>query len=259
MRRLVSVVLIMSMLITPFQPLASLAWATPSVSQALIEKVNRATALLYLQSQNGTLDFACTATAIEKTPAGYLFLTAAHCLGSDEGPFTAQASTVNLFITFDEHVMRFFPAVLVAVGYQNRGDDFALMHVATTEDWTTVSIGDEKLEQSGSTILNVSVPMGLGKQILTGSISAMELKRPISDNTQNINWRGAMLLQLPGTAGGASGSAVVGVNQESIIGIIVGTVSSRQGGATTIVLPVSRYKEFRSKVEQNSYRWYRRQ
>lgn len=253
MRIIVSVVLIISMMISSLPPLASMAEAAP-INPALVELVNNATGLLYRQNNLGLLAFACTATAIEKTPRGYIFLTAAHCIGDDdtEKQRSADGKGFSFFVTFDEPVMRFYPADILGVGYQERGDDLALMHVESTETWSIVPIGDERKERMGANILNISIPMGLGKQVLFGSISQMIINRPMTQ-LNGINWRGAMMVQLPNITSGASGSAIVSAEQQAVVGVLVGTF-----GMTTIALPISRYKEFRSKLEQNQYRWFKR-
>lgn len=218
--------------------------------KGLADTVYAAVGILYAQTESGSLEMRCTATAFEKTPTGYLFVSAAHCIGQDDEKLSAKHDA-SFYLTFDEaKVKRFFPIEIKGVGYQHRGDDFAFFEVATTEKWQVIALGDESSESAGSTFVNVASPLGLGKQVLYGSISNLVLERPVMQG--DINWKGAIVLQMAGVNGGSSGSAIISLRQRAIIGFLVGTISN----STIVAIPVSRFKDFRSNIDNKTYKWY---
>ena len=243
----------------------SLGLSTPLLSQthdkALVEKAKNAVVLLYAQDASGAMTMRCTATAFERdrVPADngvftYHFISAAHCVGSDDTTHEKSASATNIpfYVTFDEtHAAKtFHPASVLWVGYQHRGEDFAVFEVKTREDWPTIPLGDEQQEKEGASFINIAAPLGLGKQVMYGTISMLVLDRPVIQG--DINWKGALVLQLPGVQGGSSGSALISDTQQAIIGFLVGTI----GEGTIIAIPVSRFRAVRKAVDAKKYKWY---
>lgn len=232
----------------------------------LVERVKSSVAILYSQDSSGGLNMHCTVTAFEqitkditiagkptKLVTGYYFATAAHCIGDDNVPkeLAADTKTTPFFITYDHSkVKTFYAAIPVFVGYQSRGEDLAMFRVNTNEEWPITPLGDEKKASDGDEILNVSAPLGLGKQVLYGNIASVFLDRPLIQDT--INWTGTITLSLPGINGGSSGSAIVSEDQKAIVGILVGTV----GEQTIVAIPISRFKAVRKAVEEGKYKWY---
>jgi hypothetical protein len=232
----------------------------------LANHVKNAVAILYSQDVSGGMNMHCTVTAFQRIdsvdpttkksiPAAYRFATAAHCIGPDDRTKERAADTKNaaFFITFDEggtDPKRFWPARPIFVGYQSRGEDFAEFEVKSTEVWTIVPLGDERKAKDGDDFVNVSAPLGLGKQTFAGQISSLFLDRPLIQG--DINWRGSIALQIVGINGGSSGSAIVHADQEAIIGFLVGMV----GGSTTIAVPVSKFIAVRKAVFDGKYRYY---
>lgn len=222
--------------------------------ESFTDRVKRATAILFSQDENGGMAMRCTATAFEKAGDTYRFVTASHCIGSDDAQKEKVAAYKNIpfYISFDESdEKKFYRAKAHSVGYQHRGDDFAVFEVTSKSEWPIVPIGDEKLEKEGNPLINVASPLGLGKQVFHGSISKMELDRPIVQG--DINWKGTMLIQMPGTDGGSSGSSLMSPKQEAIVGFLVGTI----GGTTITAIPASRFTTFQKLVADKKYRWSR--
>ncbi len=242
---------------------------TPSTfasNKELVEQVKSAVALLYSQDEAGGMRMHCTVTAFEKLTTetvvngkkfsatkGYLFATAAHCVGTDDVDKEKSADTKNIpfYITFDEAKAKtFYPAKALFVGYQHRGEDFSVFEVDTDADWGVMPLGDEKKASDGDDIINVSSPLGLGKQVLVGTISSVYLDRPLIEG--DINWKGSITLTIGGVNGGSSGSAIVSQDQKAIVGFLVGTI----GGTTVTAIPVSKFKAVRKAVEEGKYRYY---
>ena len=208
-----------------------------------------ATVLLYSQDESGGMKMRCTATAIEKLANGYEFATAAHCGCRDSvSKKTVSPEKTFFYITRDEPKDKTFTKVdIVGCGYRHNGDDFMLLDVETTQTFPVVKLGSDPtvLEQ----VVNVASPLGLGKQVFLGSVSAPKVERPIVQG--DINWTGAVLLQMFGVAGGSSGSSVVCLGQQAICAFIV-------GGSESMVtaLPVSHLLDFRRKVKNGEYKYW---
>jgi trypsin-like peptidase len=259
MKRLLATLLVLTMLL----PVPSFARGTKLVNQ-----VTNAVAILYAMDASGGMMMRCTATAFEKIGgkpdkpepgveyiAKYRFATAAHCIGSDNVTKERAADTKNIpfFLTFDESGLapkRFWPARPIFVGYQSRGEDFAEFEVQSAEEWPVVPLGNEKDADEGDEFINVSVPLGLGKQVFYGTIASLFLDRPVVQG--DINWKGSITLQIIGVNGGSSGSAIVHTDQKAIIGLLVGTIS----GSTIIAIPISKFKSVRKAVFEGKYKYY---
>jgi hypothetical protein len=212
----------------------------------------KAVALLYQQKDSGSLTMLCTATAFERTSKGYLFVSAAHCVGDDKRQLAADPSDANFYITLDDPTNKtFYAAIPRGVGYQHRGDDFSYFEVITKDQLAIIPLGDEAKEEVGGDVTNVSSPYGLGKQLFHGSISSLRLERPVI--VDNINWRNAIMLQISGPGPGSSGSAIVSQSQKKIVAFLVGTV----GGTNVVAIPVSKFIEFRASVEKGKYKWFK--
>jgi V8-like Glu-specific endopeptidase len=213
-----------------------------------------ATVLLFSQNEDGGMRMLCTATAIEKTAKGYTFVTAAHCASQDDHEtHRADASKSAFFISSDAiHTKTFIEAKVIACGYQERGDDFCLLSVETTANFSIVKVGDDSTSISGDQIVNIASPDGLGKQVFYGRVSMPRLDRTLRQDDGDINWTNAMLVQLPGTNGGSSGSSVVCLDQQAICGFLVGIYDKTM----QVAIPVSRFKSFRTAVENGTYKWF---
>jgi S1-C subfamily serine protease len=187
----------------------------------------------------------------ERQPMCALFVTASHCVSeSDETHERVDVMKTQFFITFYEKSAdkKFYKAKLLMAVYQPKGDDFSILSVDTTDTIPVVSLGDEKLDETGLPIINVASPNGLGKQVFHGSISSLYVDRPFIQ--EDINWQGVMLLQVQ-LGPGSSGSAIVSTKQEAIIGFLVG----HQGG-NSFAMPVSRFKVFRQAVLDGKYKYF---
>jgi hypothetical protein len=79
--------------------------------------------------------------------------------------------------------------------------------------------------------------------VFFGRITLPKLDRSVV--VDDINWTHSVLLQLPGTNGGSSGSAIVCLDQHAVCAFLVGTL----GGTTIVAIPVSRFKDFLNNVK----------
>jgi hypothetical protein len=209
------------------------------------------TALLYAQNDGGDMKMRCTATAIEKNEKGYVFVTAAHCGcvdDTDESKVTAEKTF--FYITADgEGGKEFLKAKPIACGYRHAGDDFLLFQVDTKEAFGVIPLGDDP--RTMDVVVNVASPLGLGKQVFVGSVSAAKLDRPVVQD--DIDWTNAILLQLFGTDGGSSGSSVVCLDQKAICAFVVGSIDK----TTITAMPVSRLVKLRKQVADGKYKYWK--
>jgi len=207
-----------------------------------------AVTLLYTQSESGSMNMHCTATAFEKVEGGYIFATAAHCAVDNDIESNKYGEIVNTeyFITPDETASSktFLKAEVIACGKQEKGDDFCLVYVKTDTIFPIVSIGVDSTNLGGESIVNVSSPLGLGKQTFYGRITSPKLDRSVV--IDSINWTHTVLMQLPGTNSGSSGSAVICLQQHSVCGFLVGII----GTSTIVAVPVSKFTTFLANVKE---------
>jgi hypothetical protein len=206
-----------------------------------------AVTLLYTQDDMGTMDMRCTATAFEAVSNGYLFSTAAHCAveNSAESDEFGKIKNASFFITLDEaaSTKTFLKANVIACGKQIKGNDFCIIYVKTANLFPVVPIGKDAAKLVGESVVNVSSPLGLGKQTFYGRITLPILDRSVV--VDQMNWTHTVLMQLPGTNSGSSGSAIVCLEQHAICGFLVGTIA----GSTVVAVPVSRFSNFLTTVK----------
>jgi S1-C subfamily serine protease len=212
-----------------------------------------AVVILLGQTESGGLQALCTATAFEKDGKTYKFVTAAHCVAEDDVTHERVAvAQTNWYVTFDERgSKKFYPAKIVAVGYQHLGDDFTVLEVEMDREIPIIPLANADAVR-GEEIVNVAAPLGLGKQLFRGHVSLDVLDRPIIEGA--INWRGANLLQVS-VGPGSSGSAVVSKTRGVIIAILVGNISARSS-PNVVAIPVSKFQKFYKETAAKKYRYY---
>lgn len=211
-----------------------------------------ATVLLYSQDDTGNMNMVCTATAVKKTGDVYLFATASHCVAEDDTDSHRAVAEKKFFYVSSDDVDQktFLQAKIVSCGYQSRGDDFCLLSVKTDQSFPIVPVGVDAVSRGGEEVVNIAGPQGLGKQVFYGRITSPKLDRPVV--VSDINWTGAVLLSLPGTNGGSSGSSIVCLSQHAICGFLVGTIDK----TTMVAVPISRFKKFWAEVDAKTYKYY---
>ena len=159
--------------------------AQPAAAKSFVEKAKDATAILYSQSASGGMRMHCTATVFEAHERdgkkGYLLVTAANCVAVDNLITSkVKVSGASFFISFDKVSKKVFhPVHVEAAGFQSRGDDFAVLHAYTNEEWDMLELGDVSSLETMDEVLNVSAPAGLGLQVLKGHISLVSIDRPV--------------------------------------------------------------------------------
>jgi hypothetical protein len=229
------------------------AAAAPADEMSKLEKdFRQATALLYVQLEDGSMRMMCTATAFEKKGDLTYFVSAAHCLSEDdEDHDRVNVSQAGWYVTFDDPDNKSFTqAKIVGAGYQHRGDDFAVLEVKLPKEVPVIPLAADD-PSLGEELSNFASPGGFGKQLFRGHVSMEKLDRPMIEG--DINWKGSTLLQtLSGP--GSSGSAVISKKQRGIMAFIVGRIS---GSPSVVSIPVSKFKAFWTDVQAGKYKWYK--
>ena len=219
---------------------------TPT-EQKLAASLADSVVLLYTQDESGGLHMACTATAYRQVLGGYRFVSAAHCVSGDTDDEQKQE---KFFVTTDKASLKSFVQVtLVEAGDKQVGDDFAIFEAKTDVPFTVTPLGDNTALQPGDSVIDVSSPLGLGKQLFVGYISLTHVDRPKLD-AGDVQWTDVMLVNI-GSGPGSSGSAVVSDDQKAIVAFLVGGFPSAQIGA--ICVPVTKFKAFEAKVDAGKY------
>jgi len=231
------------------------ALGAPHDTEPLENDFMNATTLLYGQDESGSMKMLCTATAFEREGKVYHFAAAAHCVSEDDTDHErVQMHQMSWFITFDDlKDKNFVSAKVLGVGYQHRGDDFAVFEVVIEKRAVPIMPLAEN-PHLGEVIVNIASPLGLGKQLFRGHVSMEHLNRPLIQDS--INWKGAALLQMS-VGPGSSGSAVVSLRQKGIVAFLVGELSQQRGSPNIVAIPVEKFKKFWTDVKAKKYKWYR--
>lgn len=205
------------------------------VSTADLEK---SVALLFAQDEFGGQQMKCTATAVAREGNETIFLTAAHCVTTEDAETKKLAPTREpLFLSTDELTKKVYVrAKIREIGVEKHGYDYAI--ISAPLEMPTIPIGDEREENPHVALINIAAPRGIGKVLSFGHVAMRFIDRPLIETSSHIDWSGAMLVSVDEVAGGSSGSAMVSQETGKVIGVLVGTYGS--GSGLTIATPASR-------------------
>ena len=227
----------------------------PATKDYINTSVRPAVATLYSQDENGTMKMRCTATAIEEDATSYTFVTAAHCGCEDNAELKSTSAEKTFFFIQPELAGNkvYLKAKPQACGYRTKGDDYFLLTIDKTIKFPILPLGKDP--KAMDEFVNVAGPLGVGLQVFTGSVSSEVLDRPVTVPMDggDIQWTGAILLQIFGVNGGSSGSAVLCLDQKAVCAFVVGSM----GSTSIVAMPVSRLIQFRSLLAAGKYPWYK--
>lgn len=215
--------------------------------QKLAASVSDSVVLLYTQNDSGDMHMTCTATAYRKVEGGYRFVSAAHCV---QGDTDDEQKQIKFYVTTDKlNVKSFTEVKLIEAGDKQVGDDFSIFEAQTATVFAVTPLGDDSTVKAGDSVVNIAVPLGLGKQLFVGYVSLVKVDRPELD-AEDVSWTDVMLVNVGGGPG-SSGSAIVSDDQKAIIAFLVG--SFNQGNIGHICVPVDKFKAFEAKVDTGKY------
>lgn len=186
---------------------------------------------LYAQTEEGSLAFNCTVTAVDRTSNGdTLVLTARHCVSKG-------TSYLVSFNGREMHPARVYKLPKEEIDpqahrrrYNEPAVDMALFAVSGANVPLT-TLGSDANARPGTRVLVVGFPLGVAKINYEGLVAG-RLNRPGADND------GYLLLQSWG-APGSSGSAVVDATSGEVIGVLVAGKQGAIGLPVIFATPIS--------------------
>ena len=210
----------------------------PSYTSAQSDSVGA----LYAQGDGGSLNFNCTATAVERREGKIVILTAFHC---------ATRGTSYL-ISFNRRT--FYPLQLWKIPHEEIDaqrfprthnqpkTDMAMFVMEDDPRVTIIPIGDDAGLKPGQKIIMVGYPLGITKTHYEG-IVAGRLEKPGADS------HGYVVLQIFG-APGSSGTAVIDRETKTVVGVLTGGAQAIVGTPVLFATPIS-YRKYLMEVPRN--------
>lgn len=242
--------------------LALLTLAAPVFpqSKAFRQKVYNASLQLYVVEhevqKDGTVKAynnpECTTDNFEKTPTGYHLLTAAHCVVTEHESILSYdmvAPDGTLFVSYGDPGTKraLIPATVLMVGNYHDGWDIAILDIETSADIPVVPLGDDTKLDMGDKLVSVSAPVGGEiKYWFEGYVSATRHQVNPSIGAEIRDWQRTIFVDMPGYPG-SSGSGVISVDQEALVGIFISEVRGQEpyyDRMATAIVPASAVREF---------------
>jgi len=182
--------------------------------------------------------FLCTATIYQKTPDGYLLLSAGHCVKGKSLP-----KNLTFSVAEDESQTRFSVTVVKSILDRSTNMDFTVFEWKTAREYPVFNLDIPMNAAVGDDVIIVHFSSELGKQLSDGKIASQIF-------TDESSWcdicRDNFYITMTNMGPGSSGSAVVSKKTGKIVGITVGTADS-----TMIIEPISRFSVFVVTPEKN--------
>jgi S1-C subfamily serine protease len=209
--------------------------------QKVFAGISPSIAALYAQKHDGSLQFLCSTTAVEKQEKRVLLLTALHCVEKD----------VAYLVSFDGK--QFYSARVWSLpkwkanaeqhkkGYGVPEVDMAFFSIELPLDVKVIPMADDSEIKAGHPIVMVGYPLGITKISYNGIISG-RLNRPGDGN------HGYMTMQIFGSPG-SSGSSVVDQETGKIIGVLV-SATQASGGLPVIFATPASYRKYMLELDK---------
>jgi S1-C subfamily serine protease len=209
--------------------------------QKVFAGISPSIAALYAQKHDGSLQFLCSTTAVEKQAKRVLLLTAFHCVDKD----------VAYLVSFDGK--QFYSARVWSLpkwkvdgtkhqkGYGVPDVDMAFFAIELPLDINVIPMADDREIKAGHPIVMVGYPLGVTKISYNGIISG-RLDRP------GDAYNGYMTMQIFGSPG-SSGSSVVDQETGKIIGVLVSAAQSGVGLPVIFATPAS-YRKYMLELDK---------
>lgn len=219
------------------------------------QRLMNATARLGVQlNTGGEIYDMCSATAIARNKKTYEFKTAGHCATvlDDE-----TMETIPLTSLFPIHFTLTFEAVgndepktvraeLKAYGDRSKFEDWAILEAELNEDIALPRLykGNKPVSIREELGVVVAPLPGMGNLYLVAYASKPKINAKYMFG--NIDLQGAIPIQVIGlgVGQGSSGSAVVSIEKDAIIGTISISSKNAQGHVTISLCPISKFHSF---------------
>jgi len=187
--------------------------------------------------------YGCTAFAYKRSNYVYRFITAAHCVASDDRENKKiKILSKSLIIYIENKSSKKYKARVVAVGYKGINDDLAILEAKLDRHIPILALAEDKISHWQSYV-NVSYPTSADGNLFYGYVDQLNY-----DGSEDI------LLKIIGVYDprGASGSAIVDFYSGKVIAILVAMRADRQ---RVIAIPISRFKRFEAKIMNGTYKY----
>jgi hypothetical protein len=202
----------------------------------LFVKAHEASWAIYVRGTGG-ISASCSSSAIKSDATGTDLISAGHCFAGQD------LSKTDFLVTRDHRT--FYKAKVKKSGLKLKpgmkttstdlgdydGDDWALVR-ADIGNMPTVPLGDSKSLRIGEDLVIVGVPFGLDFLAVQGIVGSLDIS--ISATIWNHYYGGNIYI-----AGGNSGSGIISVKQEAIIGIVCAGPGSQTSTSMLIFMPVN--------------------
>lgn len=184
------------------------------------QKAAAAAFVLYGRSEEREVDHhaLCTAFAYQKTPDGYVLLTAGHCFSPD-APKDATYLVAEGQVT-DNPVLQ---PVEVWNHIDNGVMDVAELHLKTTKVYPILEL-DEKPVKIDDKIFYVGYPEVVSQVVFTGRIASGLIKSQGPDKSDPCDICIGRVLAQIGGGPGASGSPVISERTGRVVGVLEGHI-----------------------------------
>jgi V8-like Glu-specific endopeptidase len=235
-----------ALVVTLIIAIGSAFWSRPAHADPLVKVfagISPSIAALYAQKHDGSLQFLCSTTAVEKQAKRVLLLTALHCVEKD----------VAYLVSFDGK--QFYSARVWSLpkwkanaqkhkkGYGVPDVDMAFFAIELPLDVKVIQMADDNGIKAGHPIVMVGYPLGITKISYNGIISG-RLDRPGDGNN------GYMTMQIFGSPG-SSGSSVIDQETGKVIGVLVSAAQSGAGLPVIFATPSS-YRKYMLELDKVS-------
>lgn len=187
---------------------------------------------LYTQNDSGDMKFTCTSTVIESEEKEVVLLTAGHC-ASDNQEFLVTFNGAN----FHRAVVWRLPPDVKDFKYKRKfGEpkvDMALFKVFDKLTIPEIKLGKDVQVVTGQDVIASGFPLGVTKVGYYGTVAGIY--------TRPGKAYGYLMLQIFG-APGSSGSAVIDVATNLVVGVLVAGKEGRAGLPVIFATPISYIK-----------------
>jgi Trypsin-like peptidase domain len=175
-------------------------------------------------------DFVCTATVIGRLDSGRnTALTAGHCLEwSEEDKYYVADNTVGKPVFHKAEILKF---------ENDERYDYGLISFTSARDYVPIAIEGPEAESPlvGTQVINVNFSYGIVKEFTEGKVVSELIQSDAGGRCATC--KGRYMVSI-GLGPGASGSAVVDVETQEIVGIVEAIFPETQ--MPTIVMPMGR-------------------
>jgi len=214
------------------------------VDRDIVGDLEASTAKITITAKNGKKN-TCTAFAYKRRGYLYRFITAAHCVSDDDEEWEKVkifADKIDIVLENKKRKTKLsYSAKLIATGYQEMGDDFAILEAELDEHIPILPLSRNRPGRK-ECILSAGAPSDYVSNFFYGYVHKVDYNKGSKFVVRMLSG------EVPG---GTSGSAVVSCFEGKIIAVVV--ASTRKDPRQTVVIPIARFLKFEKMVMRGNY------